>query len=77
MGKRPQSARDAEVHAAAQQWGVDPARLKALSGRFSAPVFPGETIRTEIWCDGNIASFRARAVERDVIAINNGRAEVA
>ena len=55
----------------------DPARLKALSGRFSAPVFPGETIRTEIWCDGNIASFRARAVERDVIAINNGRAEVA
>ena len=55
----------------------DPARFKALSGRFSAPVFPGETIRTEIWCDGNIASFRARAVERDVIAINNGRAEVA
>jgi acyl dehydratase len=44
--------------------------------RFSAPVFPGETIRTEVWRDGDIVSFRARAVERDVISINNGRAEV-
>jgi acyl dehydratase len=56
--------------------GYDPARLTAMAGRFSAPVFPGETIRTEIWRDGEIASFRARVVERDVIAINNGRAEI-
>ncbi|HXD45566.1 MAG TPA: MaoC/PaaZ C-terminal domain-containing protein [Pseudolabrys sp.] len=56
--------------------GYDPARLTAMAGRFSAPVFPGETIRTEIWQDGNIASFRARVVERDVVAINNGRAEI-
>lgn len=54
----------------------DPSRLTAMTGRFSAPVFPGETIRTEIWRDGGVVSFRARAVERDVIAINNGRAEV-
>jgi hypothetical protein len=39
-------------------------------------VFPGETIRTEIWRDQNVLSFRARVAERDVIAINNGRAEV-
>jgi acyl dehydratase len=61
--------------------GYDPARLTALSVRFSAPVFPGETIRTEIWQDrnsaGNVASFRARVMERDVVAINNGRAEIA
>jgi acyl dehydratase len=57
--------------------GYDPARLTAIKGRFSAPVFPGETIRTEIWRDGKVASFRARAVERDVVAINNGRAEIA
>jgi len=56
--------------------GYDPARLTAMAGRFSAPVFPGETIRTEIWRDGGIASFRARVVEREAIAINNGRAEV-
>jgi len=56
--------------------GYDPARLIAMAGRFSAPVFPGETIRTEIWRDADIVSFRARVVERDVVAINNGRAEV-
>jgi acyl dehydratase len=56
--------------------GYDPARLTSFSGRFSAPVFPGETIRTEMWCDGPVVSFRARVIERDVIAINNGRAEL-
>jgi acyl dehydratase len=55
----------------------DPARLKSIAGRFSAPVFPGETIRTEMWRDGDIVSFRARVAERDAVAINNGRAEVA
>lgn len=54
----------------------EPARLRSIAGRFSAPVFPGETIRTEIWCDGDIVSFRARVVERDAVAISNGRAEV-
>lgn len=54
----------------------EPARLTTIAARFSAPVFPGETIRTEMWCDGAVVSFRARAIERDVVAINNGRAEV-
>jgi acyl dehydratase len=56
--------------------GYDPARVTVFAGRFSAPVYPGETIRTEMWRDGHVVSFRARVVERDVIAINNGRAEV-
>ncbi|HEU5019594.1 MAG TPA: MaoC/PaaZ C-terminal domain-containing protein [Pseudolabrys sp.] len=56
--------------------GYDPARLKSMATRFSAPVFPGETIRTEIWRDGAVVSFRSTVVERGVIAINNGRAEI-
>jgi acyl dehydratase len=44
--------------------GYDPARLTAMAGRFSAPVYPGETIRTEIWRDGNGVSFRARVRQR-------------
>ena len=56
--------------------GYDPGRMRSIAGRFSAPVFPGETIRTEMWRDGNVISYRARVVERDVIAINNGRAEL-
>jgi acyl dehydratase len=54
----------------------DPARLRAISGRYSAPVFPGETIRTEMWRDGTMVSFRARVLERDVIALDNGRCEL-
>ncbi|HEV2547268.1 MAG TPA: MaoC/PaaZ C-terminal domain-containing protein [Stellaceae bacterium] len=56
----------------------DPTRLKRIDVRFSAPVYPGETIRTEIWREGaGRFGFRCRVVERDVIAINNGLAEVA
>ena len=56
--------------------GYDPGRLTSFACRFSAPVFPGETLRTEMWRDGNMVSFRSRVVERDVVAVNNGRAEV-
>jgi acyl dehydratase len=56
--------------------GYDPTQLAAIAGRYSAPVFPGDTIRTEIWRDGSVTSFRALVVERDMIAINNGRAEL-
>src|SRR5947209_12750087 len=56
--------------------GYDPARFKSIAGRFSSPVFPGETIRTEMWRDGPVVSFRARLVERDVVVLNNGRAEI-
>jgi acyl dehydratase len=56
--------------------GYEPARFKSIAVRFSSPVYPGETIRTEMWRDGAVVSFRARVVERDVIALNNGRAEI-
>ena len=56
--------------------GNDPARLRRFDLRFSAPVMPGETVRTEIWRDGSRVSFRARVVERDIVVLNNGLAEV-
>jgi acyl dehydratase len=56
--------------------GYDPQKLTSFACRFSAPVFPGETLRTEMWRDGAVVSFRTRVVERDAIAVNNGRAEV-
>jgi len=56
--------------------GGDPARLRSMQVRFSAPVFPGETIRTEMWPDGERISFRARAVERDIVVLSNGLAAV-
>jgi acyl dehydratase len=55
----------------------DPARLTSIAGRFTAPVFPGDTIRTEMWQDELGVTFRARVLERDILAINNGRATIA
>lgn len=51
-----------------------PDRLKGLSLRFSKPVFPGETIRTEIFKTADGARFRARSVERDIIVLDRGTA---
>jgi len=58
------------------QCGYDPAKLKSMDLRFSAPVYPGETIRTEMWREGGVVAFRARALERGIVVLNNGRAEV-
>jgi acyl dehydratase len=54
--------------------GNDPGRLAHMQVRFTAPAYPGETIRTEIWRDGAELSFRARAVERDAVILSNGLA---
>jgi acyl dehydratase len=56
--------------------GYDPARLVSMEGRFSSPVYPGETIRTEMWRDGNVVSFRSTVPARGVTVLNNGRAEI-
>jgi acyl dehydratase len=58
--------------------GNDPSKLRKMQVRFSAPVFPGETIVTEFWKEpGGVVSFRAKVKQRDLVVINNGRAEVA
>lgn len=50
----------------------DPARFGRMDLRFSSPVYPGETIRTEIWHEEGGAAFRARVVERDKVVVSNG-----
>ncbi len=54
----------------------DSTRFKSLRLRFSSPVYPGETIRTQMWKDGTKISFRAYVVERDVMVLNNGCIEI-
>lgn len=51
-----------------------PERLRSIEARFVRPVFPGETLSTEMWGDGAQVFFRCRAAERDEIVLNNGRA---
>ena len=50
--------------------------LKHLELRFTSPVYPGETVRTEMWRDADVIRFRARVVERDVVVLNNGMARL-
>lgn len=58
--------------------GNDPARLRRMDVRLSSPVYPGETIRTEIWEEGpGRAAFRAFVVERETLVLNNGYVEFA
>jgi len=51
----------------------DPAKIASFDVRFTSPVYPGETIATEIWVDGEVISFRCRVEERGVTSINNGK----
>jgi acyl dehydratase len=51
----------------------DPARLHSQDARFSAPVFPGETITVDLWRDGEEVSYQARVKDRDVMVVKNGR----
>jgi acyl dehydratase len=51
----------------------DHTMIAGFDVRFSAPVFPGETIVTEMWKDGKIVSFRSKVKERDVVVLNNGK----
>ena len=55
----------------------DPTRVREIAVRFTAPVFPGETIRTEMWQDDHVVSFRSRAVERDTVVLNHGQVATA
>jgi acyl dehydratase len=54
----------------------NPGYLRSMRARFTSPVYPGETIRTDIWTDGETVSFRAVAVERDTVVLSNGSATV-
>ena len=51
--------------------------ISGFNVRFTAPVYPGETITTEMWQDRNVVSFRCRVKERDALVIDNGRCTLA
>ena len=52
-------------------------RIRGFDVRFSSPVYPGESVATDIWVDGKTVSFRCRVPERDVVVINNGKCVLA
>jgi acyl dehydratase len=55
----------------------DHRKITGFDVRFSSPVYPGESIATDMWIDGRIVSFRCRIPERNVTVINNGKCTLA
>jgi acyl dehydratase len=55
----------------------DATRLRRLAVRFTAPVYPGETVRFQIWRNSaKSLQLRARIEDRDVTVLNNGLLEL-
>lgn len=52
----------------------DVMQLRSIEARFSRPVFPGESIRFDIWKEPRLCRFRARVEERNVTVLDSGRA---
>lgn len=54
----------------------DASRLAEMRARFTAPLYPGETLRCEFWEEAGQIRFRGTAVERDVVVLDRGVARV-
>jgi acyl dehydratase len=59
------------VRSVTQAYGA-PASVQSIRARFSASVYPGETLQTEMWHANDRVLFQVRVRGRDVIAISNG-----
>jgi acyl dehydratase len=47
--------------------GSDPAKFKTMEGRFSKPVFPGDSLSVRMWIDGKSALFQSVTQNGDVV----------
>lgn len=56
--------------------GSDPTRFRSMSGRFSAPVYPGDTLTVKMWVDGREARFTTSSGDGRVV-LDRGNFEFA
>jgi 3-hydroxyacyl-CoA dehydrogenase/3a,7a,12a-trihydroxy-5b-cholest-24-enoyl-CoA hydratase len=55
----------------------DPARFRSIRVRFAKPLFPGETLVTEMWREPERVIFRCLASERGEVVLNSAAVEIA
>jgi acyl dehydratase len=51
--------------------------ITGFDARFSAPVYPGDTLTTDMWQDRNIVSFRCSVKARNSVVLSNGKCTLA
>jgi len=56
--------------------GGDADRLREVSARFTKPVWPGDTLRTEVWSEGERVWFRTSTRERGDAVLSHGTARL-
>lgn len=55
----------------------DATRFKRVAVRMTSPVYPGETVRFQLWREGpTLVRLRAHIEARDVVVLNNGIVEL-
>jgi acyl dehydratase len=51
--------------------------ITGFDARFSAPVYPGDTLTTDMWQDRNVVSFRCSVKARNSIVLSHGKCTLA
>jgi acyl dehydratase len=64
------------THAVVRHIGYRAEQLAAIEARFVRPVYPGDTLRAELWQEGGRISFQCSVVGRDGLVLTNGLARL-
>ncbi len=58
-------------HVLKQYGNMDPSSMSSMKARFVKHVFPGETLETSMWKEGNTVFFQVKVLERNELVISN------